>query len=75
MTKAHELYLKKLTRYKKFIKITRILVFIAFLSLWEVAARLDWIDEFLQADDRAKDSNGYSGYDDGFCSGSEPDNE
>ena len=46
MTKAHELYLKKLIRYKKFIKITRISVFIAFLSLWEVAARLDWIDEF-----------------------------
>ena len=46
MTKAHELYLKKLTRYKNFIKITRILVFVAFLSLWEVAARLDWIDEF-----------------------------
>ena len=46
MTKAHELYLKKLTRYKYFIKATRILVLVAFLSLWEVAARLDWIDEF-----------------------------
>ena len=46
MTKAHELYLKKLTRYKYFIKVTRILVLVAFLSLWEVAAQLDWIDEF-----------------------------
>ncbi|MBQ1171348.1 MAG: ABC transporter permease [Lachnospiraceae bacterium] len=46
MTNAHEVYLKKLSNYRKIIKMTRGLVLILFLSIWELAARLDLIDEF-----------------------------
>lgn len=46
MTNAHEEYLKKLSKYRKTIKLTRGLMLILFLSIWEIAARLDLIDEF-----------------------------
>ena len=40
-------YLKKLARRQLRIRILRILIFVLFLVLWETAARLGWIDDFI----------------------------
>lgn len=40
-------FLKRMKRDKSFIRFVRILVFLLFLTLWEVAARLEWIDSFI----------------------------
>lgn len=43
----HYLYLKKLKNKKIKIKIFQIIIFITFFSLWEIAAKLKWIDPFI----------------------------
>lgn len=47
MSKEHELYLKKVKSTKKRIVISRILILVIFIALWQVAATLKWIDPFL----------------------------
>lgn len=47
MEKEHELYLKKVKRNKWKIGIIRIAILVIFIALWEVAAKLKWIDPFL----------------------------
>lgn len=42
-----ELYLKSQHSHKRKIRGLRILVFAAFLALWEIAADLGWIDDFI----------------------------
>ena len=43
----HEIYLKKIKKRKYTILITQIALFILGLALWELAAKMDWIDTFL----------------------------
>ena len=43
----HKNYIKNVKREKYFIIFTRIVILIAFFSLWEIAGRLKWIDPFL----------------------------
>lgn len=40
-------FLNEYKRNKIFIRSTRILIFVLFLSLWEVSARVGWIDSFI----------------------------
>ncbi len=40
-------FLEDYRRTKIFIRTTRILLFVLFLSLWEISARLGWIDSFI----------------------------
>lgn len=40
-------YIKKYKRQKFFITFTRIFIFIAFISLWEIASSNKWIDSFI----------------------------
>lgn len=47
ITKEHEIYLKKLKRTKRDIVITRILILVIFIALWQIAANFKWIDPFL----------------------------
>lgn len=47
MSREHELYLKKIKRDKVKITLIRILILVVFIALWEIAARLKWIDPFL----------------------------
>lgn len=47
MSKEHEKYLKKVKRNQLNIAITRFVILIVFILLWEVAADNKWIDPFL----------------------------
>ena len=49
MTKEEEhlIYLDKQKRYKRAVKITRFLILISIIVLWEISADLKWIDPFL----------------------------
>ncbi len=47
MSKEHEIYLNKVKRTKRKIVITRILILVIFIALWQIAANLKWIDPFL----------------------------
>lgn len=47
ISKEHEIYLKKVKRTKRRITITRIIILVAFIALWQIAASLKWIDPFL----------------------------
>ena len=47
ITKEHEVYLKKVKSTKRRIVITRILILVIFIALWQIAANLKWIDPFL----------------------------
>ena len=44
---AQKQYLKKHRRDKQFVSAMRILIFAAFLFLWEISARAGWIDSFI----------------------------
>lgn len=46
---AHIEYLKSLKRKKKFISVMRVVILIAFLALWEIAAQFNWIDPFIMS--------------------------
>ena len=43
----HKDYIKNIKREKYLIIFTRIIILIAFFSMWEIAGRLKWIDPFL----------------------------
>ncbi|RKD31251.1 ABC transporter permease [Thermohalobacter berrensis] len=43
----HQQYIQRLQRRKRNIKITQVAVFVVALALWEIAARLNWVDTFL----------------------------
>ena len=47
ISKEHEVYLKKVKSTKRRIVITRILILVIFIALWQIAASLKWIDPFL----------------------------
>lgn len=47
VSKEHELYLNKVKRTKRRIVITRILILVIFITLWQIAANFKWIDPFL----------------------------
>lgn len=47
ISKEHNEYIKKVKKRKHFILITQITILILGLALWEIAARLNWIDTFL----------------------------
>ncbi|MBE6088177.1 MAG: ABC transporter permease [Clostridium beijerinckii] len=47
MSKEHEIYLNKVKKIKRKILITRILILVIFIALWQIAANLKWIDPFL----------------------------
>ena len=47
ISKEHSIYLKKMKKRKNKILISQITIFILGLALWELAARLHWIDSFL----------------------------
>lgn len=47
MSKEHEIYLNKVKETKRKILITRILILVIFIALWQIAANLKWIDPFL----------------------------
>ena len=47
VSNEHEIYLKKVKSTKRRIVITRILILVIFIALWQTAASLKWIDPFL----------------------------
>lgn len=47
LSPAQKKYLIKRKREKYFINLSRILIFLGFLILWEISARLGWIDSFI----------------------------
>ena len=47
VSKEHEEYLRKIKSTKRRIVITRILILVSFIALWQIAANLKWIDPFL----------------------------
>lgn len=47
VSNEHEIYLKKVKSTKRRIVITRILILVIFIALWQIAASLKWIDPFL----------------------------
>src|SRR5471030_3500738 len=47
ITNEHEVYLKGVKATKRRIVITRILILVIFIALWQIAASLKWIDPFL----------------------------
>lgn len=47
MSVEHSLYIKKLKTKKNTIKLFQLIIFISFFALWEIAARLKWIDPFI----------------------------
>lgn len=47
MSKEHEKYLRKVKRNQLKVAITRIIILIVFILLWEIAADKKWIDPFL----------------------------
>lgn len=47
ISKEHEIYLKSIKASKRKIIISRILILVIFIGLWQIAADLKWIDPFL----------------------------
>lgn len=47
VSKEHEIYLKQVVSIKRKIVITRVLILVAFIGLWQIGANLKWIDPFL----------------------------
>ncbi|OPJ63658.1 ABC transporter permease [Clostridium chromiireducens] len=47
VSKEHEEYLRKIKSTKRRIVITRILILVSFIALWQIAANQKWIDPFL----------------------------
>ena len=47
ISKEHEIYLKSVKANKRKIIISRILILVVFIGLWQIAADLKWIDPFL----------------------------
>ena len=47
ISKEHEIYLKSVKASKRKIIISRILILVIFIGLWQIAADLKWIDPFL----------------------------
>lgn len=47
LSPERQLYLKKRRRRSVLIQAMRVLLLVGFLALWELAARLDWIDPFI----------------------------
>lgn len=45
--KEHEIYIRNINRRKKKVILFRIIILIAFFTLWEIAGDLGWIDPFL----------------------------
>ena len=46
-SQEHELYLKKIKRNKLFIRMIQLLIMFSIIFLWELAARLGWINVFI----------------------------
>ncbi len=47
ISKEHEIYLKSVKTAKRKIIISRILILVIFIGLWQIAADIKWIDPFL----------------------------
>ncbi|OOM78227.1 ABC transporter permease [Clostridium sp. BL-8] len=47
LTKEHELFLKKVEKDRRWIAISRVLILVIFIALWQIAATFKWIDPFL----------------------------
>lgn len=47
LSSAQTKYLSRLKRGKYFVNISRLVLFAGFLALWEVSARIGWIDSFI----------------------------
>ena len=47
LSSAQTKYLSRLKREKYFVNISRLVLFAGFLALWEVSARIGWIDSFI----------------------------
>ena len=47
ISNEHEKYLRKIKKEKIKVTIFRVLILVVFIALWEVSARLKWIDPFL----------------------------
>jgi NitT/TauT family transport system permease protein len=47
VSKEHEIYLKQVVSTKRKIVITRVLILVVFIGLWQIGASLKWIDPFL----------------------------
>lgn len=47
VSKEHEIYLKQVVSTKRKIVITRILILVIFIGLWQIGANFKWIDPFL----------------------------
>lgn len=47
MSREHELYLKKVNSDKRKIIISRLIILLIFISLWQIAANNKWLDVFL----------------------------
>lgn len=47
LSSAQPKYLSRLKREKYFVNISRLVLFAGFLALWEVSARIGWIDSFI----------------------------
>ena len=48
LSSAQTKYLSRLKREKYFVNISRLVLFAGFLALWEVSARIGWIDSLFQ---------------------------
>lgn len=46
-TANQQIFLKKQLRHKRKIRLLRILIFVSFIALWEIAADTGWIDDFI----------------------------
>lgn len=47
VSKEHEIYLKQVVSTKRKIVITRVLILVVFIGLWQIGASFKWIDPFL----------------------------
>ena len=47
ISKEHEAYLRTVISTKRKIVVTRVLILVIFITLWQIAANLKWIDPFL----------------------------
>lgn len=65
VSKEHEEYLRKIKSTKRRIVITRILILVGFIALWQIAASLKWIDPFLTSSPARVINSFVSLYEDG----------
>ncbi len=47
LSQTQNAFLKKMKRHKQLVIMTRILILVLFLFIWEMAVRLEWIDGFI----------------------------